>query len=123
MEKVEIPVGTFTINRVKIPSTYTCAAEQKIEHINENYIRVITMDQEVSFGNQILAPRIFQSCMHPEKIIIYPLEIEYNGEKVIFKDRYSAKEWKKSDEFPEIHEWYPQIKKAGCIPCRNCGRC
>ena len=123
MEKVEIPVGTFTINRVKIPSTYTCVAEQKIEHINENYIRVITMDQEVSFGKQILAPRIFQSCMHPEKIIIYPLEIEYIGEKVLFKDHYGVKEWKKSEPLPEIHEWYPHIKKAVCFPCRNCGRC
>ena len=78
MKTAETPVGIFTINKVKIPSAYTCAAEQKIEYI---------------------------------------------GEKVLFTDHYSVKEWKKSDPLPEIHEWYPHIKKAGCNPCRNCGRC
>ena len=123
MKTAETPAGTFTINRSEIPTNYTCAAEQKIEHINENHIRIVTMDQEVSFENQILSPRIYQSCMNPEKITIYPLEIECIGEKVFFKDHYGVKEWKKSDPLPEIHEWYPHIKKAGCFPCRNCGRC
>lgn len=123
MKTAETPAGTFTINRSKIPTNYTCAAEQKIEHINENHIRIITMDQEVSFKNQILSPRICQSCMNPEKITIYPLEIEYIGEKMLFKDHYGVKEWKKGEPLPEIHEWYPHIKKAGCFPCRNCGRC
>ena len=79
----------------------------------------------VMFGSlaQILSPRICQSCMNPEKITIYPLEIEYFGEKVFFTDHYSVKEWKKGDPLPEIHEWYPHIKKARCNPCRNCGRC
>ena len=40
-------------------------------------------NQAVSFGDQILSPRICQSCMNPEKITIYPLEIEYFGEKVM----------------------------------------
>ena len=71
----------------------------------------------------VLSPRICQSCMNPDKITIYPLEIEYIGEKVLFTDHYSVKEWKKSDPLPEIHEWYPHIKKARCNPCRNCGRC
>ena len=123
MKTAETPVGTFTINRSEIPANYTCASEQKIEYISKNHIRIITMDQKVSFGNQTLSPRIYQSCMNPEKITIYPLEIEYIGEKVIFKDHYGVKEWKKGEPLPEIHEWYPRIKKAGCIPCRNCGRC
>ena len=123
MKTAETPAGIFTINKVKIPSAYTCAAEQKIEYISENHMQIITMDQAVSFGDQILSPRICQSCMNPEKITIYPLEIEYFGKKVFFKDHYSVKEWKKGDPLPEIHEWYPHIKKAKCNPCRNCGRC
>ena len=123
MKTVKTPAGIFTINKVKIPSAYTCAAEQKIEYISENHVQIITMNQAVSFGNQILSPRICQSCMNPEKITIYPLEIEYFGEKVFFTDHYSVKEWKKGDPLPEIHEWYPHIKKARCNPCRNCGRC
>lgn len=123
MKTVKTPAGIFKINKVKIPSAYTCAAEQKIEYISENHVQIITMNQAVSFGNQILSPRICQSCMNPEKITIYPLEIEYFGEKVFFTDHYSVKEWKKGDPLPEIHEWYPHIKKARCNPCRNCGRC
>ena len=110
MKTAETPVGIFTINKVKIPSAYTCAAEQKIEYISENHMQIITMDQAVLFGNQLLSPRICQSCMNPDKITIYPLEIEYIGEKVLFTDHYSVKEWKKSDPLPEIHEWYPHIK-------------
>ena len=108
MKTAETPAGTFTINKSEIPANYTCVAEQKIEHISEN---------------QILSPRIHQSCMNPEKITIHPLEIECIGEKVLFKDHYGVKEWKKGEPLPEIHEWYPHIKKAGCFPCRNCGRC
>ena len=88
MKTAETPVGIFTINKVKIPSAYTCAAEQKIEYISENHMQIITMDQAVLFGNQLLSPRICQSCMNPDKITIYPLEIEYIGEKVLFTDHY-----------------------------------
>ena len=35
MKTVKTPAGIFTINKVKIPSAYTCAAEQKIEYISE----------------------------------------------------------------------------------------
>ena len=97
MKTVKTPAGIFKINKVKIPSAYTCAAEQKIEYISENHVQIITMNQAVSFGDQILSPRICQSCMNPEKITIYPLEIEYFGEKVFFTDHYSVKEWKKGD--------------------------
>ena len=97
MKTVKTPAGILTINKVKIPSAYTCAAEQKIEYISENHVQIITMNQAVSFGDQILSPRICQSCMNPEKITIYPLEIEYFGEKVFFTDHYSVKEWKKGE--------------------------
>ena len=110
MKTAETPAGTFTINKSEIPANYTCVAEQKIEHISENHIRIVTMDQEVSFENQILSPRIHQSCMNPEKITIHPLEIECIGEKVLFKDHYGVKEWKKGEPLPEIHEWYPTYK-------------
>ena len=49
MKTVKTPAGIFTINKVKIPSAYTCAAEQKIEYISENHVQIITMNQAVSF--------------------------------------------------------------------------
>lgn len=123
MEKTETPAGIFTINRYEVPKKYRCAAEQKIEYISETHIRITTMDQEISLEGHTLSPQIYQSCMNPDNITIYPLEIECIGEKVIFRDRYGEKEWKKGEALPEIREWYPHMKKAGCIPCRNCGRC
>lgn len=48
------------------------------------------MDQAVSFGDQILSPRICQSYMNPEKITIYLLEIEYIGEKVFFTELHTC---------------------------------
>ena len=49
MKTVKTPAGIFTINKVKIPSAYTCATEQKIEYISENikyivYISAISGD-------------------------------------------------------------------------------
>ena len=84
MKTAETPAGIFTINKVKIPSAYTCAAEQKIEYISENHMQIITMDQAVSFGDQILSPRICQSCMNPEKITIYPLDRKSVGRERVF---------------------------------------
>ena len=49
MKTVKTPAGIFKINKVKIPSAYTCAAEQKIEYISENHVQIITMNQAVSF--------------------------------------------------------------------------
>ena len=41
MKTAETPVGIFTINKVKIPSAYTCAAEQKIEYISKTICRLL----------------------------------------------------------------------------------
>ena len=83
MKTAETPVGIFTINKVKIPSAYTCAAEQKIEYISENHMQIITMDQAVLFGNQLLSPRICQSCMNPDKITIYPKPPKKQGKHTL----------------------------------------
>lgn len=72
MKTAETPAGIFTINKVKIPSAYTCAAEQKIEYISENHMQIITMDQAVSFGDQILSPR---ACLENKTIKMEKAEI------------------------------------------------
>ena len=84
MKTVKTPVGDIYDQQSEIPSAYTCAAEQKIEYISENHMQIITMDQAVLFGNQLLSPESVKAVMNPEKITIYPLEIEYFGEKVFF---------------------------------------
>ena len=44
MKTVKTPAGIFTINKVKIPSAYTCAAEQKIEYISETHVQISSTD-------------------------------------------------------------------------------
>lgn len=56
MKTAETPAEIFTINKVKIPSAYTCAAEQKIEYISENHMQIITMDQAVSLEIRYCPP-------------------------------------------------------------------
>ncbi|MFR8905512.1 MAG: hypothetical protein ACLVHS_17410 [Blautia wexlerae] len=57
MKTAETPAGIFTINKVKIPSAYTCAAEQKIEYISENHMQIITMDQASIIWRSDIVPQ------------------------------------------------------------------
>ena len=54
MKTAETPVGIFTINKVKIPSAYTCAAEQKIEKISENHITIRLTESLCITGGTLL---------------------------------------------------------------------
>ena len=123
MTETETPAGIFTINRYELPGKYTPAQKQRIEHISDSHIRIVTMDQEVEVEGQILSPSVYQSCMEPDKITVYPLEIECIGEKMIFRDHYHTQEWSRSQPPVQIRSWYPHLKKGGCFPCTNCGRC
>ena len=122
-EKIKTPIGMITIYKNKIPQNYQCAVEQKITRISETHIRIRTLDLSVSWEKQIFSPRIIQNCMDPEKITVYPLEIEWKGDNVVITDRYGTKEWTAGEKLPEIREWCPQVKNLKCNPCRNCGRC
>ena len=122
-ESIKIPIGKLSVYKNKIPERYNCAAEPEITYIGESHIRIRTIDQSVSWGEEVFSPRIHQSCMDPEQITLYPLEIEWSGDKVIVSDHYGTKEWITGEKLPIIQEWHPKLKKLRCNPCRNCGRC
>ena len=123
IEKVETPAGIFTINTNVIPTEYSCTQKQMIESIHVGQVRIITMDQAVTLHEHTYSPRIYQSCMNPDKIMVYPLIIEWTGEKIVFRDQYGETEWHVGEEAPQISNWDAHIRKMTCNPCRNCGGC
>ena len=123
VEKIKTPIGIIYIYKNEIPESYYCTAEPEIVYINETHIQIRTIDQALTWGEELYSPRLHQSCMNPENITLYPLEIEWNGDKVMVSDQYGRKEWITGEELPEIQDWYPRLKKLRCNPCRNCGRC
>ena len=86
-------------------------------------------------GEREISPVLYQSCMHPEKIHIDPVQILIDRGEICFQVRnqqwtireteassvellpWEAKIKKKSCI------WEAKIKKKSCIPCTNCGRC
>ena len=122
-ETIKTPIGLISIDRNEIPKRYHCVEKPQIQHISETHIRVLTIDQAISWGEEVFSPRLHQNCMEPENITLYPLEIEWNGDKVVVSDHFGKKEWITGEKLPEIKNWYPKLKKLRCNPCRNCGRC
>lgn len=80
-EKIRTPLGIISVFKNEIPERYHCAAEPEILRISETHIRIRTIDQVVSWGEEVYSPRLHQNCMNPENITLYPLEIEWNGDK------------------------------------------
>ena len=110
-EKIRTPLGIISVFKNEIPERYHCAAEPEILRISETHIRIRTIDQAVSWGEEVYSPRL------------HPLEIEWNGDKVTVSDHYGMKRWITGEKLPEIQDWNLKLKKLRCNPCRNCGRC
>ena len=67
-EKIRTPLGIISVFKNEIPERYHCAAEQEILRISETHIRIRTIDQAVSWGEEVYSPRLHQNCMNPENI-------------------------------------------------------
>lgn len=72
-------------------------------------------------------PILVQSCMEPEKITLYPVEIEFkeeNKEVYIYISSHGKRvKYRQRDIELSYEEYCPSIQRHGCIPCMNCGRC
>ena len=71
-EKIRTPLGIISVFKNEIPERYHCAAEPEILRISETHIRIRTIDQAVSWGEEVYSPRLHQNCMNPENITLYP---------------------------------------------------
>lgn len=72
-------------------------------------------------------PLLLQSCMNPGNFTLFPVELRIehqNGEEMVFvRSRYREGCYRAEDIKITMREYHPGIDKAGCNPCRNCGRC
>ena len=73
---------------------------------------------------EVFSPVIFQNCMRPEEVTIYPLTITLLAEdRIQIKTKYQQREFDLKDKEIELCEWEAKIHKVECTHCENCGRC
>lgn len=130
------------IRTVKISRNlpYPCDPEPGIAEENGQIRRIVTASHRFRLHDvpsascevpetaadpvQEIAPIVYQSCMHPEQICIYPVELEFTDGRVVFRVR--GQQWivsEKDASSVEILDWRAKLEKKSCIPCTNCGKC
>lgn len=74
---------------------------------------------------KIYEPKVYQSCMRPEEIMIKTMKLTFDEEKeiLVIENEYDRDEIEISDKEIVVQPWTFQITKKGCQPCTNCGRC
>lgn len=73
---------------------------------------------------EVFSPVIFQNCMRPEEVTIYPLTITLLAEdRIQIETKYQQREFDLKDKEIELCEWEAKIHKVECTHCENCGRC
>ena len=97
--------------KVDMEYPYPCVPPPEIREEKDGKLLIITASHtfRIRNGKMEISPVLYQSCMHPEKIHIDPVQIRIDGEEI----------W----SLVEILPWEAKIKKKSCIPCTNCGRC
>ncbi len=123
MKQLKTRMGTFEIHTYKVPKEYQCQGTETILKTNDTHWSVCTISQSVKVNDKVYCPVLYQSCMHPEQVTIYPLKVEQDGEKIKFSTRYDTAEYDLKEIKVELCMWYPELKKKRCNPCQNCGRC
>ena len=123
MKEIQTELGTFKIEAYEVPKKYQCSCKESILKTDARHWKICTIGQSVKIKDSIYTPVVYQSCMHPEQVIIYPLNVERNGEYIKCRDRYHAAEYNLKEINTEVLPWYPKLKQKRCNPCQNCGRC
>ena len=124
VERYETAIGAVKVCR-DLP--YPCVPESVAEEKDGKIRRIVTASHSFRLhGAQTaeLAPVVYQSCMHPEQIRIYPVELDFTDGEISFRIR--GQQWKiqeKESGSVEIFDWKPKLEKKSCIPCTNCGKC
>ena len=112
--------------KVDMEYPYPCVPPPGIREEKDGKLLIITASHtfRIRNGEMEISPVLYQSCMHPEKIHIDPVQIRIDGEKIGFQVRNQRWTIRRSEaSFVEILPWEAKIKKKSCIPCTNCGRC
>ena len=112
--------------KVDMEYPYPCVPPPGIWEEKDGKLLIITASHtfRIRNGEREISPVLYQSCMHPEKIHIDPVQIRIDREKIGFQVRNQRWTIRRSEASSvEILPWEAKIKKKSCIPCTNCGRC
>ena len=112
--------------RVDMEYPHPCVPPPGIWEEKDGKLLIITASHtfRIRNGEREISPVLYQSCMHPEKIHIDPVQIRIDREEICFQVRnqqWTIRETEASSV--ELLPWEAKIKKKSCIPCTNCGRC
>ena len=112
--------------RVDMEYPHPCVPLPGIWEEKDGKLLIITASHtfRIRNGEREISPVLYQSCMHPEKIHIDPVQIRIDREEICFQVRnqqWTIRETEASSV--ELLPWEAKIKKKSCIPCTNCGRC
>ena len=112
--------------KVDMEYPYPCVPPPGIREEKDGKLLIITASHtfRIRNGEREISPVLYQSCMHPEKIHIDPVQIRIDREEICFQVRNQQWTIRRSEASSvEILPWEAKIKKKSCIPCTNCGRC
>ena len=112
--------------KVDMEYPYPCVPPPEIREEKDGKLLIITASHtfRIRNGKMEISPVLYQSCMHPEKIHIDPVQIRIDREEICFQVRNQQWTIHRSEaSLVEILPWEAKIKKKSCIPCTNCGRC
>ena len=112
--------------KVDMEYPYPCVPPSGIREEKGGKLLIITASHtfRIRNGERENSPVLYQSCMHPEKIHIDPVQILIDRGEICFQWRnqqWTIRETEASSV--ELLPWEAKIKKKSCIPCTNCGRC
>lgn len=112
--------------KVDMEYPYPCVPPPGIWEEKDGKLLIITASHtfRIRNGEREISPVLYQSCMHPEKIHIDPVQIRIDNGEICFQvknQQWTIRETEASSV--ELLPWEAKIKKKSCIPCTNCGRC
>ena len=112
--------------KVDMEYPYPCVPPPGIREEKDGKLLIITASHtfRIRNGEREISPVLYQSCMHPEKIHIDPVQIRIDREEICFQVRNQQWTIRSSEASSvEILPWEAKIKKKSCIPRTNYGRC
>ena len=104
---------------------HALGAEKGVDSMQTETLQ-LKMTDCVTGENKVVSPVIYQSCMNPDDIRIYPLKVmcvENAENTVIAENRYERIQIDLRRQQIQISEWKAEIHKTECTKCENCGRC
>lgn len=101
-------------------------ATEDAYHVQTETLQLKILDRETG-ENQVISPVIYQNCMKPDDIRIFPLTVKISTDDenniIMAENRYERIRIDLRRQQVQVSKWKAEIHKTECIKCENCGRC